>query len=125
MMYCTYCALPILGTVLTTVFSPSVLTMTFLRQMFIQFTDEEQAEESAYDHSQRTEKWGVQIQVSQNSKLLLLATILLCLCILGIQKTNKKQTSKKDYMRALRAALEEPRKVDRINEMGLASGLAG
>lgn len=37
MMYYTYCALPILGTVLTTLFSPSVLTMTLLRQMFIQF----------------------------------------------------------------------------------------
>lgn len=32
---------------------------------------------------------------------------------------NKQKTTKKNSLRALPAALEEPRKVDRINEMGL------
>ena len=33
-----------------------------------------------------TEEWGVQIQITQNSKLLLFATILFCLFMLSTQK---------------------------------------
>lgn len=61
---------------LTTLFSPSTLTVTSLwRQVFIQFERRKirpiEVEASAYHHTQRTEMWGVQSQVSQNSKLLL------------------------------------------------------
>ena len=95
--WCTFIVhLPVPGSVLTTlcVLSPLILTMTLLRQWSSSLTDEEQTQRGwrvcLWSHTKKTEKWGVQIQVSQSSKLLLFATILFCLFMVSTQKTKKR-----------------------------------
>lgn len=97
--WCTFTVrLPVPGSVLTTwhLLPPLILTMTLLRQWSLSQMDEEQTQRVyLWSHTKEMEEWGVQIQIAQNSKLLLFAAILFCLFMLSTH-TQKKKKQKKD-----------------------------